>query len=139
MYPPPDNVINGATDNLDTIINREWPNSRFSTQPLLITEYGWNSNLANRSHQAESIGRQAKFIHDASHNVNKPLFLGGILFEFSDEEWKPDEGHAFDGRHSGLVQFQGISTNGYTTSGHSYPIDILHEKPAYNTYISNIT
>lgn len=135
VYPPPDNVVGGAIDNLKDLVNTRWPESQYSEQLLLITEYGWNSAISENI-QSDSVGSQTEYIKGLT--TSKPLFLGGVIFEFSDELWKPDEGGAFDGTHYGLLKFGNTTTppDGTTTTGQHYPIDTLAPKLAYNAYIS---
>jgi hypothetical protein len=75
------------TAELNTIINTTWPNSDFKDQPLLITEYGTACNVSSAV-QASTVMAQAQFIKDAAENPAKPLFLGGCLFEYTNELWK---------------------------------------------------
>ena len=138
VYPPPKNVVNGALDNLKLVVNSQWPHSQFASQPLLITEYGWNSATTSFINQGASIGSQARFISENSKDPNKPLFLGGVLFEFSDELWKPDEGGGYDGDSYGLYTFADQFTNDSTTTNQSYRIDQLSPKDAFITYKNNI-
>jgi len=131
IYPPIGMEVSQATSNLDMIVNTAWPNSDFSNQPLLVTEYGTATNVSDAD-QSDSIKAQAQFIKDQATNPNKPLFLGGCLFEYTNELWK---GATQD--DLGINSFAGpFCTAQELNQGppNIYRVDTLNQKPAYDTY-----
>jgi len=128
VYPPPNDAVNQATVNLNKMINQKWPSSIFHSQPLLISEYGWNSSVSEID-QSNSIQKQITFIKQSAMDPSKPLFLGGILFEFTDELWKPDQGNGFDGQDYGLFKLSDKFTIGTTVGNLQFPINVLIPKP----------
>ena len=133
IYPPQANPVSQATVNLDLIINNTWPNSDFSKQPLLVTEYGTAENVASEAIQSDSIKAQAQFIKDQATNPSKPLFLGGCLFEYTNELWK---GATQD--DLGINKFAGPFCTAKEPShfppNDIYRVDTLDKKIAYATY-----
>ena len=132
IYPPIGDEVTQATVNLELIINNTWPNSAFANQPLLVTEYGTAENVSDAD-QSDSIKAQAQFIKDQATNPNKPLFLGGCLFEYTSELWKPNM--QFD---LGINSSAGTSCTakepGQGAPNDIYLVDDLTQKPAYATY-----
>ncbi len=142
VYPPQADPVTMATTSLDTMINTTWPGSDFKDQPLLITEYGTACNVSETD-QANSIKAQAQFIKNAATNVNKPLFLGGCLFEYTSELWKTDIPacqqdelgiHKFD-----VGMFCTAREPSQLNPPNLYRVDDLIKKPAYTAYKDVVT
>ncbi len=122
IYPPQTSVVTDALVNLQLIVNTLWPTSEFKDQPFLVSEYGTAQNVS-AADQAASISAQAKWIK----NVDNKNFLGGCIFEFSNEVWK---GGLQD--DLGLVNFTGLPLTFCTSEEPSnstiYRVDDLVEK-----------
>ena len=131
VYPPQADPVTMATVNLDLLINTTWPNSNFAVQPLLITEYGTAENVRD-SHQADSIQAQAQFIKDAATNPNKPLFLGGCLFEYTSELWKGNQNDL--GINKFGRRFCTAKEPSHSPPSDIYRVDVLTQKHAYAAY-----
>lgn len=134
VYPPPNNIGNKATHNLDLVINNLWPSSQFRSQYLLISEYGWNSFSVSEQDQELSIRSQISFIKQIIADPSNNLFLGGILFEFSDKLWKHDDCDGFDNNECGLYKLSNNFRYGHTTGGQQYPINDLIPKIAIQIF-----
>lgn len=137
VYPLQSDPVAMATVNLDTMINTTWPQSDFSTQPLLITEYGTACNVSEAD-QADSIKAQVQFIKNAATNTGKPLFLGGCLFEYTNELWKTTN-PGCQQEDLGINKFDtGVFCTAREPSQlnppNLYRVDTLIQKPAYASY-----
>ena len=137
VYPPQSDPVAMATVSLNTMINITWPGSDFANQPLLITEYGTACNVSETD-QADSIKAQARFIKDAATNSGKPLFLGGCLFEYTNELWKTTV-PACQQNDLGINKFDpGMFCTAREPSRlnppNLYRVDVLVQKPAYAAY-----
>lgn len=132
IYPPQADPVTDALVNLQQVVNVDWPASEFKDQPFLVSEYGVALNTTEAV-QAMSIEAQARWIG----NVNNPLFLGGCVFEFSNELWKvpPDTPNLQS--ELGLVKFSGGFCTALEPSNSSvYRVDALTLKPSYASFKS---
>ncbi len=135
----PSDPANAPTMELETMINTTWPSSNFSSQPLLITEYGTACNVSETV-QASAIKAQAQVIKDATGNTNKPFFLGGCLFEYTSELWKTTDPACLQS-DLGINKFDAgmFCTASQISSSNLYRVDDLIKKPAYADYKSVIS
>jgi hypothetical protein len=133
----PSDPAGAPTAELDTMINTTWPDSIFKNQPLLITEYGTACNVSSAV-QASAVQAQAQFIKDAAENPDKPNFLGGCLFEYTNELWKNAALNPTCVQDDlGINSFSGtFCTAQQIKSSNLYRVDVLTQKAAYATYKS---
>ena len=116
------------------MINTTWPNSNFSSHPLLITEYGTACNVSEAI-QASAVKAQAQVIKDTATNTNQPLFLGGCLFEYTNELWKTTNPGCIQS-DLGINKFDPgmFCTATQISSTDLYRVDDLIKKLAYTEY-----
>jgi hypothetical protein len=146
IYPPSNDVVGGALDNLEQIINNTWPQSSFANDLFLVTEYGVSVDFTpsmvpiTETEQADSIKAQAQWIQNAANNVNLPNFLGGCVFEWSNELWKSNVSPAQGTLGLNKFAVSPMPPADYCTAEESnsliYRVDNLINKPSYASYKS---
>jgi hypothetical protein len=125
------NIFNKG-DDISKFVNHIYA-PEFSNIPLMLGEYGKDSFNVSVHEQAEWVEHQVKTVFEIRNNTS--YFLGGCLFEWSEEHWKPQE---YD-KYFGLLKLSQHGHKGTTKRcGHQYPIDQYEKKPVYDRIASVI-
>ncbi len=102
-------------------------------QPLLFTEYGYWSRPTGQNLQKNQIVNQATIIYSNIDNTF-PMFLGGCLFELTDELWKRGGFGDQQEQSFGIEKFTGNFGTDITTTGLEYRVDVLEKKESFDAF-----
>lgn len=143
IYPDQADIVTDPLKNLKQIILTDWPQSAFANQPFLVTEYGVAEDTGlTEADQATSIMLQAQWIQNLANGGEAKTFLGGCVFEWSNEAWKltvaPPQGLL--GLNKFTVAPPPPPPGGFCTAtesnGNIYRVDTLVQKPSFASYKS---
>jgi hypothetical protein len=119
------NIFNKGGD-ITTFVSELYA-SEFRNTPLMLGEYGKDSHNVSPHEQSIWVTEQVKAVKNLTKSCD--FFLGGCLFEYTEETWKPQK---YD-RHFGLFEVKESGQRETTRRcGHRYPVDTLVKKPVYD-------
>jgi hypothetical protein len=119
------NIFNKGGD-ITTFVSELYA-SEFRKIPLMLGEYGKDSHNVSPQEQSIWVTEQVKAVKNLTKSCD--FFLGGCLFEYTEEKWKPQK---YD-RHFGLFEVKESGQRETTRRcGHRYPVDTLVKKPVYD-------